>query len=105
VTETQGIQVKTVLTGGVGRAAGFAPGDEWLGIEVPAGKGRKASAWRLNRLDELPLYAGTATQVTALVSRDRQLLRLPLSLKQLDKVTTARLVLSQPEPVKRWLQD
>jgi len=105
VTETQGIQVKTVLRGGVARAAGFAPGDEWLGIEVPASKGRKASAWRLNRLDELPLYAGTATQVTVLVSRDRQLLRLPLSLKQLDKVTTARLVLSQPEPVKRWLQD
>jgi len=105
VTETQGIQVKTVLKGGVARAAGLAPGDEWLGIEVPAGKGRKASAWRLSRLDELPLYAGSATQVTALVARDRQLLRLPLSLKQIDKVTTARLVLSQPEPVKRWLKD
>jgi transposase len=39
------------------------------------------------------------------INSDRQLLRLPLSLKQLDKVTTARLVLSQPEPVKRWLQD
>jgi hypothetical protein len=39
------------------------------------------------------------------VARDRQLLRLPLSLKQIDKVTTARLVLSQPEPVKRWLKD
>ena len=87
------------------RAAGFAPGDEWLGIEVPAGKGRKASAWRLSRLEELLLYAGAATQVTALVSRDRQLLRLPLSLKQLDKATTARLVLSQPDPVKRWLKD
>jgi predicted metalloprotease with PDZ domain len=105
VTETQGIQVKTVLRGGVARAAGFAPGDEWLGIEVPAGKGRKASAWRLSRLEELLLYAGAATQVTALVSRDRQLLRLPLSLKQLDKATTARLVLSQPDPVKRWLKD
>ncbi len=103
VTETQGIHVKTVLDDSAARAAGFAPGDEWLGIEVPAGKGHSASAWRLNRVDELPLYAGGASRVTALVARDRQLLRLPLSLKGLDQVTTWRLALDQPEPVKRWL--
>lgn len=103
VTETQGIHVKTVLNGGVARQAGFAAGDEWLGIEVPAGPGRAASAWRLGRLDELPLYAGAATKVVALVARDRQLLRLPLSLKQLDKVSTVRLALGQPDRVKRWL--
>ncbi|MDO5087960.1 MAG: peptidase M61, partial [Comamonadaceae bacterium] len=85
-----GITLKTVLAGGAAEAAGLAAGDEWLGIEVPAsrqsqaqaqGRGQQpASAWRLRQLDDLPLYAGPARQLTALVARDQRLLRLPLTL-------------------------
>lgn len=76
-----GITLKTVLAGGAAEAAGLAAGDEWLGIEVPAtARGQPASAWRLRQLDDLPLYAGPARQLTALVARDQRLLRLPLTL-------------------------
>ncbi|HRM93332.1 MAG TPA: peptidase M61, partial [Alicycliphilus sp.] len=74
VAENGGIQVKTVLHGGAAEAAGFMAGDEWLALEA------QGQAWRLHRLDELALYAGGATEVTAIVARDRRLLRLPLAL-------------------------
>ena len=74
-----------VLDGGPAALAGLAAGDEWLGIEVPAGPKRgksaaAASAWRLQRLDDIPLYAGPARELVALVARDQRLLRLPLVL-------------------------
>ena len=69
--------------------AGLAAGDEWLGVELPAEKPGTPVAWRLTRLDELPLYAGSARRVTALVARDKRLLRLPLALPE--KSTTWRL--------------
>ena len=34
VSESQGVLVKTVLRGGAAESAGFAPGDEWLGVEL-----------------------------------------------------------------------
>jgi len=76
VHEHAGILIKTVLTGSAAEAAGMAPGDEWLGIELPTG------GWRLMKLDELPLYTGAARRCTAVVARERQLLRLPLALTQ-----------------------
>ena len=48
--------------------------DEWLGVEV-AGQG-----WRLSKLDDLALYAGQQIHLTALLARDKVLLRLPLTL-------------------------
>jgi predicted metalloprotease with PDZ domain len=104
VAESQGIQVKTVLHGGIAQRSGFCAGDEWLGVELPATRGRQACGWRLSRLDELPLYLGQATRAIALVSRDRQLLRLPLSLKDAKQVTTWRLSVSDIEAIQRWLQ-
>ena len=56
------------------------------------------------RLDELPLYAGQAPRVTALISRDRQLLRIPLRLKGADEVKTWRLSIADAGAVSRWLQ-
>ena len=81
VSENQGtITVKVVLAGGAAAAAGLAAGDEWLGVELPAGKEAPATGWRLSRLEDIPLYAGPAQQITALLARDKRLLRLPLSL-------------------------
>ncbi|MBS0389834.1 MAG: peptidase M61, partial [Proteobacteria bacterium] len=71
VAENGGLQIKAVLHGGAAETAGFMAGDEWLGVEA------LGQAWRLLKLDELPLYAGSASEVTALVARDRRLLRLP----------------------------
>jgi len=100
VTEDHSVQIKTVLNGSAAHTAGFAPGDEWLGLEVA---GKVASAWRLKKLDDLLLYAGMAKKVTALVSRDRQLLRLNLALPDAKANSTWRLVLDNPKLVARWL--
>ena len=89
VAEDNGITLKVVLDGGAATEAGMAAGDEWLGVELPAEKPGTPVAWRLTRLDELPLYAGAARRVTALVARDKRLLRLPLALPE--KSTTWRL--------------
>jgi predicted metalloprotease with PDZ domain len=78
VTETQGIRVKSVLRGSAAELAGFAAGDEWLGIHVGTGKTRQG--WRLAKLDDLDLYLGTTTHFDALISRDQRLMTLPLSL-------------------------
>ncbi len=59
VAETSGsVQVKMVLRGGAAEQAGFSANDEWIGIELPATKGRPAQGWRLARLDDLALYLG-----------------------------------------------
>jgi predicted metalloprotease with PDZ domain len=96
VAETAGaVQIKAVLRGGAAERAGFASGDEWLGVEV-AGDG-----WRLAKLDDLPFYAGQHKSVTALVSRDRRLLRLPLTLPA--DVTTWRLAVRDATQLRTWL--
>ena len=73
------ITVKTVLRGGAAERAGMAAGDEWLGVGfAPARRGAAAEAWRVTRLDDVKSLRGERTRMTALVSRDRQLLHLPL---------------------------
>ncbi|MGE0333072.1 MAG: M61 family metallopeptidase [Ramlibacter sp.] len=96
VAETGGaIQVKAVLRGGAAERAGFASGDEWLGVEVAS------DGWRLAKLDDLPFYAGQHKTVTALVARDRRLLRLPLTLPA--DVTTWRLAVRDAAQLRTWL--
>ncbi|HET6828388.1 MAG TPA: peptidase M61 [Ramlibacter sp.] len=96
VTETNGlVQVKNVLRGGAAEQAGLAAGDEWLGVEVAA------QGWRLSKLDDLTLYAGTHRKLTALVARDRRLLRLELNLPV--AATTWRLALRDAAPAHTWL--
>jgi len=95
VTETSGIVLKNVLRGGAAEQAGFAANDEWVGVEVGG------SAWRLAKLDDLLLYAGTHRKVTALVARDRRLLRLDLNLPT--GITTWRLVLRDAARAQSWL--
>jgi predicted metalloprotease with PDZ domain len=100
VAEDHSVQIKTVLNASAAHKAGFAPGDEWLGIEVA---GKTPSAWRLKKLDDIPLYAGTAKKITALISRDRQLLRLSLALPDAKANSTWRLAIDNAKSVTRWL--
>ncbi|MDM0105194.1 peptidase M61 [Variovorax sp. J22R24] len=95
------VQVKVVLRGGAAEQAGFSANDEWIGIELPAAKGRPAQGWRLARLDDLALYLGPLKKATALVARDRRLLRLPLTLPT--GVTTWRLFAQDPAKLAKWL--
>jgi tRNA G46 methylase TrmB len=98
------VQIKTVLTGSAAHKAGFAPGDEWLGVEVGVKATSQApSAWRIKKLDDLQLYVGTAKKVTALISRDRQMLNLSLALPDAKTNSTWRLVLDNPKLVANWL--
>ena len=99
VSESGSLQIKTVLRGGAGEQAGFAAGDEWLGVEVGSGKAR--SSWRLHKLDDLLLYASGQGRVQALVARDKRLLTLPLHLPR--KVSTWRLSVRAKELVGAWL--
>jgi predicted metalloprotease with PDZ domain len=104
VAEDHSVHIKTVLNGSAAHKAGFAAGDEWLGVEV-AGKttSQAPSAWRLKKLDDLLLYAGAAKKVIALISRDRQLLRLNFALPDTQANCTWRLVLDNPKLVAKWL--
>ena len=95
VIETSGVQIKQVLRGGAAEAAGIAANDEWVGVEV-AGSG-----WRITKLDDLPLYAGSHKKIFAVVARDRRLLRLEFALPP--AVTTWRLVLRDAALAQPWL--
>ncbi|HZY19818.1 MAG TPA: peptidase M61 [Ramlibacter sp.] len=89
------VKLKTVLRGGAAEQAGMAANDEWLGVEVGG------TAWRLAKLDDLLLYAGTHRRVIALVARDRRILRLELNLPA--AATTWRLVLRDAALAQPWL--
>ena len=78
------VQVKAVLRGSAAEQAGFAAGDEWLGLEVGARgqRSKTVQSWRVNKLDDVPVLLGKERKAFALVSRDKQLLRLPLTVPQ-----------------------
>jgi predicted metalloprotease with PDZ domain len=99
VQEGSTLQIKSVLRGGAAERAGFCAGDEWVGVEV--GQGAAARIWRIHKLDELPLYAGRFKRISAWVARDKQLLRLPLTLPS--SSTTWRLSVQDQQKVTRWL--
>jgi predicted metalloprotease with PDZ domain len=102
VAESGGsVQVKVVLRGGAAEKAGFAAGDEWIGIELPAAGRKSAQGWRIGRLDDLALYLGAGKRCTALVARDRKLVKLPLVLPT--GVTTWRLLAQDTGRVSKWL--
>ena len=74
VAENHSVHIKTVLRGSAAERAGMNAGDEWLGVEV------KGQSWRITKLDDVAVYAGSHTNLEALVARDGRLLRLPLQL-------------------------
>ena len=89
------LQIKTVLRGGAAEQAGFAAQDEWLGIEVGD------EGWRIAKLEDLALYVGPQRKLTAIVSRDRRLMRLALTLPV--SSCTWRLAIGQSVRVRAWL--
>jgi predicted metalloprotease with PDZ domain len=98
----EGIQIKVVLRGGAAEQAGFAPGDEWLGIELGAKKALQS--WRIHALDDLALYVGRSKQVAALVARDKRIIQLPLNLDTPAATTTTwRLAVQDAKQVGAWL--
>ena len=104
VAEAQGtVTIKVVLRGGAAEQAGFSSNDEWLGVEwTERGKnGGAQQAWRLNKVDDLPMLLGKQKSVIALVSRDKRLLRLPLTVPA--AATTARLAVKDPTAVAPWM--
>jgi predicted metalloprotease with PDZ domain len=117
VSETGGLKITTVLRGGAAESAGFSAGDEWLGVESlsPNARSAKAAAktappaasalqsgWRMSRLDDLHLYAGSAEKVVALIARDKRLMRLELTLPPAQ--TTWRLAVQDTALVNAWLE-
>jgi predicted metalloprotease with PDZ domain len=95
VSESGGaLVVKTVLRGGLAEAAGFAAGDEWIA----------AGDWRIHKLDDLALLAGTAKQVTATISRDKRMLRLKLVMPQASQAPSSFMLRTgKDEPLTQWL--
>ena len=88
------VQIKAVLRGSAAEQAGFAAGDEWLGLEVGA-RGQYGH-WRVNKLDDVPVLLGKERKAVALVSRDKQLLRLPLTVPQQSTVWRLEATTSRP---------
>ena len=99
VAEQAGVHVKVVLRGSAAEAAGLCAGDECLGVEL--GTGREKQGWRLSKLDELPMYLGQARACTLLVSRDKRLLRLNLTLPE--PLMRVRFIAKHAAKVKAWL--
>jgi predicted metalloprotease with PDZ domain len=81
VAEAGGINIKVVLSGGAAEKAGFAAGDEWLGITL--GAGSNAQSWRIHKLEDLAQYiteqAAKSQKLTAIVARDKRLIHLTLN--------------------------
>jgi predicted metalloprotease with PDZ domain len=98
VDSPTGVHIKTVLRGGAAEQAGLAAGDEWLGVDVGA-RGQGGS-WRLYKLDDLKNLLGTEKRLTAWISRDKRLLRLPLSLPA--KAVTWRLAVPAHRKAGLW---
>ncbi len=93
-----GVHIKVVFRGGAAEQAGLAAGDEWLGVDVGA-RGQGGS-WRLHKLDDLKHLLGTEKRLTAWISRDQRLLRLPLRLPA--KAVTWRLALPAARKAGSW---
>ncbi|MCB8748602.1 peptidase M61 [Rhodoferax sp. U2-2l] len=102
VSESGGIRIKSVLRGSAAEQAGFAAGDEWIGLQAGAGQGRPATGWRLNKLDDLPLYLGPAKTLQALVARDQRLITLQLGLP--DDVKQIKLSARDTTRIDAWLR-
>jgi predicted metalloprotease with PDZ domain len=109
LSEAGGINIKVVLTGGATETAGFAAGDEWLGITV--GNGSNAQSWRIHKLDDLAQYItdhpAKSQKLTAIVARDKRLVHLTLNWPARSAELTwqfkAGKGLSQAKQLSAWL--
>ena len=95
VKESGGLFIQQVLRGGAAEKAGFAAGDEWLAVQA------EGEPWRMQALDDLTLYTGKAKKVTALVSRDKRLMNLQLTLPAASQAV--RLSVRDAAAANKWL--
>ena len=102
VQENHAVHIQSVLSDSAAEVAGFAPGDEWLGVAIAGHRSAGASAWRIKRLDQLPALLGKHKNLTALISRDGRLLQLPLRLPA-KAVKQWRLGIAHANKVGQWL--
>ena len=102
VQENHAVHIQSVLSDSAAEVAGFAPGDEWLGVAIAGNRSAGASAWRIKRLDQLPALLGKHKNLTALISRDGRLLQLPLRLPA-KAVKQWRLGIAHANKVGQWL--
>ncbi len=103
VKEDHSVHIQYVHRGSAAELAGFSAGDEWLGIE--SGRGQKLQSWRLQRLEQLPLFLGNVNHCIALIARDGHLLRLKLAIPLTDPTPVWRLNIEDPIKVGHWLSD
>jgi predicted metalloprotease with PDZ domain len=99
VKESGGVFIHQVLRGGAAEKAGFAAGDEWIAVQTAG----EPAAWRMQTLDDLTLYTGKAKKLGALVSRDKRLMTLNLTLPAATQAV--RLSARDAAAVNRWLDD
>jgi len=96
VKESGGLFIQQVLRGGAAEKAGFAAGDEWLAVQT------EGEPWRMQTLDDLTLYTGKTKKVTALVSRDKRLMNLQLTLPAASQAV--RLSVRDAAATNKWLE-
>jgi predicted metalloprotease with PDZ domain len=109
VSETDSINVKVVLSGGAAEKAGFAAGDEWMGITL--GTTSKAQSWRIHKLDDVLPYitehASNSQKITAIVARDKRLINLTLNWPAKSAATTWQFkplkTASEAKQLSLWL--
>ncbi len=115
-----GVHIKFVLSGGLAEQAGFVPGDEWIGVEVPhldapnkrsklskPASHHQKSSWRINKLDELSLFLGESKYFDALVCRDQKLLLLRVQFNMRLALANKKgisLCIKDASQAKRWLE-
>jgi predicted metalloprotease with PDZ domain len=99
--ENPNIVITQVLFGSAASKAGFSPQDEWYGVSLKNGK--QKSQWRLQKIDDLELYASPNKTVQALVARDKRLIELELSIPARQSV--AKLSTNNLTQVQQWLLD
>ena len=98
-TDGGSIKVKQVLAGTSAHRAGFAAGDEWVAIEV------KDQTWRINNLDDVSLYATAGKPLTAWIARDKQMLKLALTLPKNQMLNAdVKLKIADAKKLSSWLE-
>ncbi len=99
VKENGGLFIHQVLRGGAAEKAGFASGDEWIAVQ-PVGTSAQG-AWRLQTLDDLTLYAGNAKKLSVIISRDKCLQQLTLTMPKASQAV--RLAVQDATKLNAWL--
>jgi predicted metalloprotease with PDZ domain len=93
------IKIKQVLTDTLAHRAGFAAGDEWLAIEI------NQQTWRISNLDDVLLYAPAGKPIRAWVARDKQVLKLALTLPKNQMLNAdVKLKIIDAKKLLSWLR-